>query len=68
MEMKNENENVNVSNIVYEVINIFFFFLRENFLSIKNMKRQINNFYLDVLYERKKHETLNKQLLLTCTL
>ena len=47
---------------------LFYFFLQENFMSIKSMKRQTSNFYLDVLYEHKKHKTSNKQLSLRYTL
>ena len=36
---ENGNENVNDSSIVDEVIRTIFFFLRENFTSIKSTKR-----------------------------
>ena len=37
---ENRNENVNDSSIVDEVIRTIFFFLRENFISIKSIKAQ----------------------------
>ena len=40
-ENENVNENVNVSSIVNEVIRTIFFFLRENFMSIKSINKRL---------------------------
>ena len=60
------------SSMVAEVIKTFFFFLRENFASIKSIKSKKNIKSVKNIYKRisdfLKHKTLNKRLSLRCSL